>query len=151
MYYITKRFKNYPFAHRQHTHDGHCAWVHGHNWDFEICLESAALDENGFVFDFGKFKDFKDWLSQKFDHTCLINRDDPMLPVFRIMHDAGLMKLMEIDSCSSEGIARIVAEELIEFLESMRGLDKRKINVVWVKVYEDEKNTAVYKPKQGDE
>jgi len=32
----TKKFGEYPFAHRQPLHDGMCKLVHGHNWTFEV-------------------------------------------------------------------------------------------------------------------
>lgn len=82
MHRVTKVFKGYPFAHRQHTHDGHCRLIHGHNWDFEIALEADQLDENGFVYDFGKFGWLKEWLENMFDHTLLLNKDDPQLNFF---------------------------------------------------------------------
>lgn len=76
MYQIRKKFGPYPAAHKQHLHKGHCRLVHGHNWTFEIKLQSTAVDQNGFVYDFGEFKALKATFEQVFDHTFLINSAD---------------------------------------------------------------------------
>lgn len=137
MYKITKLFRGYPFAHRQHTHDGHCRLIHGHNWDFEICLSSNKLDENGFVYDFGKFKWLKEWLEVNFDHTCVISEDDPELEMFLKLDKVGFMDLKIIPSCSAEGLAKYV-------YKTVRADVPSHINVEWVRVYEDHKNVAQY-------
>jgi 6-pyruvoyltetrahydropterin/6-carboxytetrahydropterin synthase len=54
-----KTYFDVPFAHRQHLHDGHCSFVHGHNWDISITFACDKTDENGFVVDFGKLKFLK--------------------------------------------------------------------------------------------
>lgn len=137
-YKITKKFKGYPFAHRQPTHDGHCKLIHGHNWDFEICLSSHALDSNGFVYDFGQFKDFRKWLDEMFDHTLLINEDDSRLVSFKLLQEAGLADLKVVESCSCEGLAKFVFEYLKEYLKD------HVAEVDYVRVFEDETNTAIY-------
>ena len=38
--------------------------------------------ENGFVVDFGSLGGVKDWLEEKFDHTMLLDSDDPLLMIF---------------------------------------------------------------------
>lgn len=147
MYLINKKFKGYPFAHRQPTHDGHCKLVHGHNWDFEICLKSKELDDHGFVYDFGKFKWLKEWLTENFDHTCLINTDDPQLGTFKILHEQGLLNLVEVDSCSTEGIARLVHDKIQSVLESDEDCKSRNVKIQYVLVNEDENNSAAYYAK----
>ena len=66
-----KTYSDIPFAHRQHLHDGHCAFVHGHNWDISITFGCEKTDENGFVVDFGKLKFIKEWLNANLDHACV--------------------------------------------------------------------------------
>jgi len=144
MYVINKRFKGYPFAHRQWKHRGHCKLVHGHNWDFEVCIGCTRLDDNGFVFDFGKFKDFKKWLELNFDHTCVINEDDPQIQTFQNMDRIGLLDLRKIKSCSSEGIAKYIYEQLQSNFEKRRDCAERGIKIRYVRVFEDHKNTATY-------
>jgi len=144
MYRIKKLFKDYPFAHRQHNHDGHCKLIHGHNWDFEICLVASELDKNDFVYDFGKFDWLKDWFEEMFDHTCLINRDDPERMVFQMADRQGLMDLKVVDSCSSEGIAKLIYEKISEELQKDEDAQKRNVVLNFVVVHEDYKNSAQY-------
>lgn len=144
MYKIKKRLGPYPFAHRQHTHDGHCALVHGHNWYFEIELFAHKLDKNGFVFDFGKFKILKELLAELFDHTIVLSQSDPALYEFT---DKTLFKVTALPSASAEGLAKFVAKHLADFLK-MQDEDKR-VGVSSVTVIEDEKNSATYIPEPG--
>ena len=52
--------------------EGHpCARLHGHNYVVWLELESDSLDEFGFVVDYGKLGEFKDWLDETFDHQHL--------------------------------------------------------------------------------
>lgn len=140
---IIKKFQGYPFAHRQPNHDGHCALIHGHNWDFTVELEAAddQLDENDFVYDFGKFKFLKGWFTEMFDHTCLINASDPRLEEFRTMHASGLMNLKVVPSASAEGLAKLIFNQIIN------NYDLGKAKLVSVTVHEDYKNSAVYSAK----
>ena len=148
MYYITKMFGPFPFAHRQHKHSGHCSLIHGHNWYFEICLKSGDLDENGFVYDFGKFKWLKSWLEETFDHTIVINEDDPYHGLFHVLHEQGLMKMITLRNCSSEALAKHVYQYIQDRMMKQPSSD-RNLELLWVKVYEDEKNKAIYKPEDN--
>ncbi len=136
-YSIEKKFTGFPFAHRQHNHEGKCRLVHGHNWDFAIRLESDRLDEIGFVYDFGKFKWLRQWLTDMFDHTCVINADDPLLEDFERMHAEGLIQLRVVPCVSAEGLAKLVYEYANQELGEL---------IVSVSVWEDEKNQATYEP-----
>src|SRR4051812_26092027 len=59
-----KTYTDIPWAHRQHRHDGHCAYLHGHNWSITITFGCREPDENGFVLDFGKLKFLKHWIDE---------------------------------------------------------------------------------------
>lgn len=145
----SKRYDDFPFAHRQPNHKGHCAYIHGHNWSFEFTFGAHQLDECGFVVDFGKLKPLKAYLTEMFDHTTVVNEDDPLLPVLRSMKiskqvegipDAGMFDLREIPDCSCEGIAKFMLEAANSILAD---LTMERAYVLAVKVYEDTKNSAV--------
>lgn len=136
MYQISKKLGPYPFAHRQPNHDGHCKLVHGHNWYFEIRLEADELDENGFVFDFGKFKKFNEWMNIAFDHTMVISHNDPKRYYFEGKRD--IYNVTVVQSASAEGLAQHVADLAQDFLRD------HPARVVCVTCYEDEKNSATY-------
>lgn len=137
MYRIRKTFGPYPFGHRQHKHDGHCAFVHGHNWTFIVEMESEILDHNGFVFDFGKFKDFKRWLEYMFDHTLLINDKDPEKEHFQ--KNKNLWDVRIMPNGSAESLAKFVADHL----ETVT-LKDHYAKLVSVTAKEDDKNEAIY-------
>jgi len=134
----SKKYTDLPFAHRQHNHKGHCAFIHGHNWSFEFTFGAKRLDENNFVIDFGKLKWLKDWLNQMFDHTLLLNQDDPMLEYFK-KYLLNYADIRVVPSASSEGLAAFVFAEVGQLL--LARTDER-VFLVSLKVYEDEKNAA---------
>jgi 6-pyruvoyl-tetrahydropterin synthase len=139
-YTISKTFLGYPFAHRQPNHAGHCALIHGHNWDFtvELSAPEGQLDENDFVYDFGKFAWLKEWLTYMFDHTCVINATDPLLENFKELDIQNLLNLRIVDSASAEGLAKLV----YEFIKTKDLGDN--VELVSVTVHEDYKNSAKY-------
>jgi 6-pyruvoyltetrahydropterin/6-carboxytetrahydropterin synthase len=72
MYTITKRFE---FS-ASHTIGGlpaehPCARLHGHNYQVEIVLESAALDGSGFVRDYFELTALKQFIDTTVDHRHL--------------------------------------------------------------------------------
>lgn len=136
---ITKRFGEYPFAHRQPKHEGHCRFIHGHNWQFEITLSAKTLDECGFVYDFGQFAWFKEWLTHQFDHTTVLNADDPALG--DLWYQKALHQLRTVPDCSCEGLAALV----FEYLQSeLTVRTAGRVSVVAVTVLEDLKNSATH-------
>lgn len=143
MYVINKTFGEYPFAHRQHTHKGHCRFVHGHNWRFKVKLKSEVLDENGFVYDFGQFKQLKEWFTEMFDHTLIINEDDPMIDFFKENEkykDCKLWDLRIVPSGSAENLAKYI----YGYINKNFIKDNSNYQLVSVTVLEDEKNNASY-------
>lgn len=73
MFTITKMFGPYAAAHRLTTvPEGHqCGRQHGHNYMIELELSSPALDEKGFVVDYGELKKFDEYASARMDHRDL--------------------------------------------------------------------------------
>jgi 6-pyruvoyltetrahydropterin/6-carboxytetrahydropterin synthase len=151
----TKRYDDFPFAHRQPSHDGHCALIHGHNWSFEFEFAADTLDRCGFVIDFGKLKWLKDWLNEKFDHTLVLNQSDPWLPYLTVkltgiepggLHPAtDLAKIIAIPDCSCEGLAVYLMEKVNRLIaEQTAG----RVRVCRVRVVEDSKNHCnLYQPQ----
>ena len=134
----TKKYTDIPFAHRQHLHDGHCAFIHGHNWAISITFEAKKLDENGFVVDFGKLKYIKKWIEENLDHKCLLCKDDPCLPE---LLNSKYFDILVVNDCSCEGLAKYVFEEIgKKVLNSESG----RVFINSVTVEEDLKNSSTY-------
>jgi 6-pyruvoyltetrahydropterin/6-carboxytetrahydropterin synthase len=138
-----KLWREIPFAHRQHQHEGHCSLIHGHNWDVEVEFSCAEVDKNGFVIDFGKLKPLREYLS-RFDHALVLRFDDPLC----LKIDENVCRLVELPDASSEGLARhffgafaLLLDEEKEFHEARM----RKVEITRVTVFEDSKNSASFK------
>ena len=164
---ISKRYDRFPFSHRQHTHGGHCRFIHGHNWSFQFVFAARDLDENGFVVDFGSLGWLKDWLNDNFDHTLCLSADDPAAAYFEpssrnrpssvVLESgfdspldlgeeirlavSGLVKLRILPAVSAEGIAKYVFGEVSA---ELCGRTNGRARLVSVTVFEDEVNSATY-------
>lgn len=140
MFTCTKEYNDIPFAHRQPKHDGHCALIHGHNWGIKVEFSSDKLDECGFVVDFGKLKPLKRYL-ERFDHALVVNQDDDRIAELQAMSDSGLARLVVVESCSSEGLAKHFYDAFTEILANEYG---GRVTIKALVVTEDSKNSATY-------
>jgi len=79
MHTISKRFSFSSSHQLTHLPDGHkCARLHGHNYEVEIVLRSANLDDRGFVLDYAELEPLKRLIDEQIDHRHL-NDVMPML------------------------------------------------------------------------
>lgn len=141
---VTKTWQDLPAAHRQPNHDGHCRLIHGHNWRFDVTFRANRRDENGFVVDVGKLGKIRNWLMNVFDHTLLINHNDPCLEVFRGLPQEAVVSIREVPNCGMEGLAEYVATGAQTILNEDAELKSRKVRVIEVVCWEDSKNRATY-------
>ena len=94
-YVSTKIFDNYSVAIRQwKAQHSHCQLLHGYALEFKVWFSSVEedldkqLDEMNWIVDFGGFKTkpvgngLKDWMDHMWDHTVLIEKDDPYADIF---------------------------------------------------------------------
>lgn len=74
---ITRRFE-WDAMHRIANHESACRAYHGHRYAAEIVVTAPALDSNGRIIDFSVIKHVVgDWIDTHFDHTAILQRDDP--------------------------------------------------------------------------
>lgn len=72
MYTITKQFEFSASHSLDHLPPDHkCHFLHGHNYVVEVVLESAELNRDGFVRDYGELEPLKDFIDGKLDHRHL--------------------------------------------------------------------------------
>jgi 6-pyruvoyltetrahydropterin/6-carboxytetrahydropterin synthase len=149
MHTVTKSYWDLPAAHRQPKHDGHCSLIHGHNWGFDIVFGCDVLDENGFVVDVGKLKPIKQWLEETFDHTLLLNEEDPLLDYIQQSFMRDLCRMVIVPNCGMEGLAKLVFEKVSMLLANHDAFAlsvlKRTLLVIEVTCWEDSKNRATYR------
>ena len=107
-YTCSKRFQDYPCCHRQWKHPGHCRFVHGYSRSFTFWFAAKQLDSFGFVVDFSTLKPLEDKLKSQFDHTFLINADDPLISHWLDLHKEGALDLRVMANVGMESSAELV-------------------------------------------
>ncbi|QPN66599.1 6-carboxytetrahydropterin synthase [Synechococcus sp. CBW1006] len=137
----SKTFSGYPCCHRQWRHSGHCRFVHGYSRSFTVWFRAHQLDQHGFVVDFSALSGLEQRLADQFDHTFLVNADDPLLPDWQRLHARGALDLRVMDNVGMEASAELVwgwANTLLREQEEGRAC-------CWkVEARENEKNAACY-------
>jgi len=150
----TKVFDNYSVAIRQHkAKHSHCQLLHGYGIYFKIWfasnepLEENQLNDMNWIVDFGGFKEaprgngLKAWMDLLFDHTTLIEKDDPFLDLFQQMEQMGLLHLRVMDKMGCESLAKLVYDKFNDVLSKT---DAGRCKVVQVECSEHSKNSAIY-------
>ena len=140
MYRVTKNYghdKGFSCAFRQWSANSHCKNIHGYSLGFKIVLESPTLDINNWVYDFGNFTFLDKWLTENFDHTLLIAKDDPEFDLLMSLNDR-TAKIIVLEKVSCESFA----EMTYKFIE--KELANKNIKVVSVDVSEHGSNAASY-------
>tara|TARA_B100000886_G_scaffold213103_1_gene147665 strand:- start:3372 stop:3803 length:432 start_codon:yes stop_codon:yes gene_type:complete len=140
MYRVTKNYghdRGFSCAFRQWSANSHCKNIHGYSLGFKIVLESPTLDINNWVYDFGNFTFLDKWLTDNFDHTLLIAKDDPEFDLLMSLNNR-TAKIIVLEKVSCESFA----EMTYKFIE--KELANKNIKVVSVDVSEHGSNAASY-------
>ena len=133
MYQVSKSV-SFCYGHRLLNYKGKCQHLHGHNARAVITLESDVLDERGMVEDFSEVKRLVwSWLDEEIDHTLLLHRDDPVLPV---LQNAGERVRVTDENPTAEVIARMIYEFVAD----------KGYPVTGVTLWETETSFASYRP-----
>lgn len=141
MYRSTKSYHFLPCAHRQWRDKGDCRFVHGYDRSVHIVFQCKELDDKNWVMDFGGLRDFKAWLDDLFDHTLLINEDDPEMEFFKEMERRELCKLRVLPNIGMEGSSKYIFDYLEKWLAKETN---GRVEVYSVECRENDKNSAVY-------
>ena len=105
MYHITREI-DFCYGHRLLNYSGKCRFLHGHNGRAVIKIAAETLDERGMVFDFSDVKKIvAGWIDENLDHRMILNRQDPVVPVFQEMNEP--VFLID-DNPTAENIARLI-------------------------------------------
>lgn len=153
-YVSTKLFDNFSVALRQHkAQHSHCQLWHGYSFKFKVWFASnesnidKQLDSMNWITDFGGFKaqpvgnGLKDWLNHMFDHTALIEKDDPYLDLFQQMEQMNLLHLRVMDKMGAESMAKLVYDKFNDVLSKT---DAGRCKVIKVECFENDKNSAIF-------
>jgi 6-pyruvoyltetrahydropterin/6-carboxytetrahydropterin synthase len=115
--------------------------VHGYSRSFTCWFEASDLDSCGFVVDFSSLKDLETQLAAQFDHTFLVNADDPLLDQWQLLHDQGALDLRVMANVGMEASAELVWGWANALLQVRNG---GRTCCVMVEARENEKNAACY-------
>ena len=117
----SKQFEGYPCCHRQWRHQGHCRFVHGYSRSFTLWFAATELDACGFVVDFSSLRPLDQQLRAQFDHTFLVNGDDPLMDEWQRLHALGAIDLRVMDNVGMEATAALVWEWANALLQERDG------------------------------
>ena len=112
----TKSYEDFPCSHRQWRHEGHCRFVHGYSRSFTFWFTAKTLDLNGFVVDFSSLKPLEKRLKDQFDHTFLINKDDPLLNYWEKLYELDALDLRIMDNVGMECTSELIWTWANEYL-----------------------------------
>lgn len=105
MYQVTREIP-FCYGHRLLNYNGKCRNLHGHNGLAVITIESEDLDELGMVTDFSEIKAVvSKWIDDNLDHRMLLNKEDPLLPTLREIHEP--VFVMDVNP-TAENIAKLI-------------------------------------------
>ena len=146
----TKRFDNFSVALRQHkAQHSHCQLLHGYALEFKVwfssieSVEENQLDEMNWIVDYGIFSrnGLKDWMNEMFDHTLIVEQDDPQLESFIFLQELGLAKLTIVSKIGAESMAKIVFDRFNDVFSKTEG---GRVKVTKVECFENNKNSSIY-------
>jgi 6-pyruvoyltetrahydropterin/6-carboxytetrahydropterin synthase len=107
MFRVTREIE-FCYGHRLLNYAGKCRHLHGHNGLARIVLEAEQLDDRGMLVDFTDIKaKVQRWVDENLDHTLLLCRDDPILPV---LQERGERVFVMDQNPTAENIARLIYE-----------------------------------------
>ena len=123
----TKVFDGFSVGIRQwKAQHSHCSLIHGYSLYFHVTftpIDEMTLDEMNWVCDFGCFKrnGLKDWLTSMFDHTLLIEEDDPMRGYFEMMQTEKIADVRFLPKMGCENLAKMVFDKFNDFFSKNDG------------------------------
>ncbi len=94
--------------------------------------------------EFGGLKSVKAWLEDMFDHTMLLNEDDPLIPEFQALEEKGACKLRILPNVGMESTAKFVYEKVNGMVTEMTN---GRVWVSRVEVRENDKNSGIFTPE----
>ncbi len=140
------------------TYGGQCESLHGHNYRARVELE-GRLDENHYVFDFGRLKKIMRRLCDELDHRVLLPLENPQIQLTEEAEGIAVqygrkryffpredVVLLAVPNTTAEMIAAHLARRLREELEP---LDAGNLTSLQVEVEESFGQSAFYREGFG--
>lgn len=136
---VVKEF-TFDACHRLLDYPGKCAHLHGHTYKVRLTFEGEVLDDMGILFDFGEFKEIKQWVEDNWDHGTLLNsRDAELLEFTEATPEFTHRRYLFVDVNPT---AEVMAEELYQVCQKI--IQSRQGEVTEVQIWETPTSSAVY-------
>ncbi len=129
---ITKTY-SVDYAHRLKDHPGKCRNLHGHTGVFQITFK-GSVKKDGMIIDFGTFKWLEEIVSM-FDHTVLLQEDDPMLDLLFPESDNCIFMGLRFVSFRDPPTAETIVEDIVSLIENNDtyfSMDRKDLDLVRV-------------------
>lgn len=139
MYRIEKKF-SFPMGHRLSKHEGHCKYIHGHNFTVKVGLKSLSLNKDDMIIDFSKFKSVVKNVLSDFDHALALNTTD----FDSISSQKCKLIYFEADP-TAEMMAKVLFDRINASMWDLRARARNDdLQLDYVTVYENEDSKATY-------
>ena len=128
-------------AFRQPKAESHCRYLHGYRLTAKFWFKANQLDENNWVVDFGSLDHLKKIFKTRFDHTTVIDLNDPYKDDFMRLDEEGVLDLRVMNGVGIEKFAEYC------FKISNNFIKEQSEGRCWgdmVEVFEHENNSAIY-------
>jgi len=145
-YYSTKTFGNdrgFSCCFRQPSAvHSHCSLLHGYSLGFKFVFESDQLDHRNWVWDFGNTGWIKDWLTDHFDHTVVVDVQDPHFQDLKdLQKNTGILVVVALNGVGCEKFAQHVYNFVAPRVASE---SHGRVKLTSVEVSEHGANSAIY-------
>lgn len=122
------------------THS-HCSLLHGYALSFKFKFGTHALDDKNWAVDFGGLKPLKEWLKETFDHTLVVDKDDPEIKELMALQDKGLAVVNILPGVGCEKFA----EQAFWYADGLvKDMTNGRCYCVSCEVSEHGANSAIY-------
>jgi len=137
-------------GHRVPNHKSKCKNIHGHRYKIQVGVSDKVITKKGdssegMVIDFGDLKDvIMEVIDKNFDHGFVMYSGDKLIRnEFLYWSTTEKMKVISVPFIPT---AENLAKHWYELLDVQ--LQKKKINLAYVKVWETPNSTATYTKKE---
>ncbi len=123
-----------------------CINLHGHSYEIEVELCSDTLDNQDMVMDFHHLKSALNPLIDQFDHSFIIDKNDPLFGAFKKLNEDFGLKLTIVDFCpTAEALAKYIYDYTVDKFNQAGIL--KDVYIKGVVVWETKTSKAKY---EGD-
>jgi len=109
-FHVRTTFDNLPCCHRSSTNPGNRYFLHGYERAFEIEFACAETEPDGLVVGSRALKKVRKALRKQFDHTTLVDANDPERDLFELLAKRGVIDLRIMENSGMEGSTAWVFE-----------------------------------------